>query len=498
VNEFTRLPRASHVNDGTSVPPDELPWPQHEGPVLKARRMHVEHDARPDVTALGGLALPLALLKRLRAADEIDDRVHVFKRHFPYHESDHVIAQALMLYAGGSCLEDMAMLQGDDAARKMLGAVRTPDPTTSGDFLRRFEDADALAGLRAANDEVQNRAWRMRSGKKKKRTLGVLHLDGHTKELYGLSKEGADFDYKSRWSYSVLLASLDDGECVAARLRPGNVRSSDGAAELLMTVLARLLAHFENVLVLADSDYDRKDIRDVCHAHGVWYAFVGRETSNRPEIAMSCENWRPFRTRAHRQRDARGEIKKRRGKRDRRRKRARARGYKDLDLERQHVSETAGPDGTRLIVRRQRLAVSTGKAGQRELWEEIRYRYVVTNLPPTWTVEDVIDETYRRCDQENVIEQLGSGIAMWRMPVAELAGNAAWLEIARLAWNLGRWVAMLALPAECARWEWKRLRRAFVDIAVQVVHQARQLRIRILGAYRFAAAFMRAHELLQT
>lgn len=92
--------------------------------------MHVEHDARPDVTALGGLALPWALLKRLRAADEIDERVHVFKRHFPYHESDHAIAQALMLYAGGSCLEDMAMLQGDDAVLKMLGAVRTPDPTS--------------------------------------------------------------------------------------------------------------------------------------------------------------------------------------------------------------------------------------------------------------------------------------------------------------------------------------------------------------------------------
>jgi hypothetical protein len=496
VNEFTRLPRASHVNDGTSVPPAEVAWPQHEGPVVRARRMHVEHDARPDVTALGGLALPLALLKRLRAADEIDGRVHVFKRHFPYHESDHVIAQALMLYAGGSCLEDMAMLQGDDAVLKMLGAVRTPDPTTSGDFLRRFDDTEALAGLRGANDELQVRAWRIRSGKKK-RPLGVLHLDGHTKQLYGLSKEGADFDYKARWSYSVLLASLDDGECVAARLRPGNVRSSDGAAELLITVLARLLAHFDDVLVLADSDYDRKDIREVCHAHGVWYAFVGRETINRPEIAMNCENWRPFRTRAHRQRDARGKIEKRRGKRDRRRARARARGYTDLELERQHLSETPGPDGTRLIVRRQRLAVSAGKESQRQLWEEIRYRYVVTNLPPKWSAEDVVDETYRRCDQENVIAQLGSGIAMWRMPVAEFAGNAAWLEIARLAWNLGRWVALLALPPECARWEWKRLRRAFVDIAVQVVHQARQLRIRILGAYRFAATFMRAHALLQ-
>lgn len=496
MNDFTRLPRASHVNHGTSVLPEDLPWPQREGPVLRARRMHLEHDTRPDVTALGGLALPLALLGRLGAAKEFDARVHVFKRHFPYHESDHVIAQALMLYAGGTCLEDMAMLQGDEAALKMMGAIRTPDPTTSGDFLRRFADGEALAGLRESGDVLQTRAWKKIAGKKK-RPLGVLHLDGHTKELYGLSKQGADFDYKSRWSYSVLLASLDNGECVAARLRGGNVRSSDGAAELLVTVLARMLASFDDVLVLADSDYDRRDIRDVCHAHGVWYAFVGRETANRPEIAAGCEDWRPFRTRAHRQREARGEVKARRRKRKRRRVRARARGYLDLALQRQFVSETSGPDGTRLVVRRQRLAVSEGKPGQRQLWEQIRYRYVVTNLPPEWSAEDVLDETYRRCDQENVIEQLGSGIAMWRTPVAEFAGNAAWLEIARLAWNLGRWVAAIALPPECGRWEWKRLRRAFVDIAAQIVHQSRQLRVRILGAYRFAAAFMRAHALLQ-
>jgi hypothetical protein len=67
--------------------------------------------------------------------------------------------------------------------------------------------------------------------------------------------------------------------------------------------------------------------------------------------------------------------------------------------------------------------------------------------------------TYERCDQENVIEQLGSGLAAWRMPVAEFDGNSAWLEIARLAWNLGKWIAQLALPDEVVRWEWKRFAR---------------------------------------
>jgi hypothetical protein len=139
VNKPTPLPRASHLNKGTSVAHEHLPWPDHAGTVLRHQKLHLEHDARPDVTNLGGLVFPLALLRRLKAAEVIDDRVEVFKIHLPYHESDHVLCQALMLYAGGTCLEDMALLQQDPAVLKMLGAERTPDPTTSGDFLRRFE-----------------------------------------------------------------------------------------------------------------------------------------------------------------------------------------------------------------------------------------------------------------------------------------------------------------------------------------------------------------------
>ncbi len=47
-------------------------------------------------------------------------------------------------------------------------------------------------------------------------------------------------------------------------------------------------------------------------------------------------------------------------------------------------------------------------------------------------------------------------IRLWRMPIAEFEGTAAWLEIGRLAWNLGKWTAQLAVPPEVVRWEWKR------------------------------------------
>ena len=44
--------RASHVNTGTSVPEDELPWPEDtEVPVTGLPKLHVEVDNRSDPNA---------------------------------------------------------------------------------------------------------------------------------------------------------------------------------------------------------------------------------------------------------------------------------------------------------------------------------------------------------------------------------------------------------------------------------------------------------------
>ena len=122
----------------------------------------------------------------------------------------------------------------------------------------------------------------------------------------------------------------------------------------------------------------------------------------------------------------------------------------------------------------------------------------MTNLPRSVSAQKVVDMTYVRRDQEKQIQQMGAGLAAWRMPVAEFDGNSAWLEIARLAWNLAKWLAQLALPDETVRWEWKRFRQAFVYVAAQVLRRGRQITVGPSASHRWHEALVAAHVCLQT
>jgi len=495
--------RASHVNAGTAVDPAELPWPTIPGRVMRHPKLHLEADPRGEMTCYGGLVLAQQCVRRFGIAPRLDAALHFFKRHAPYHEADHVLALSYTLYTDGTCLEDQAALQGSEAVRRLVGACRIPDPTTAGDFLRRFGAAD-VAALGGVIDAVQEEVWqrlpRRERRRRRKDGMALVDLDGHIKPLYGEQKEGADFSHDGRWSYQPLVISLGGtGECLRVVNRPGNVRSSEGAAGALGEVLPGVRRHFRHALVRGDTDFDRADVLQAAVDAGAYFAIGGRVYANRAALVERIPEaaWHPY-TPPQQRGAPRGP--RRQGRTPNvRAARVAARGYRTLRSVAQWVTELAfQPPGLtvpcRLIVRRIRVEE---RAGQAVLFEHYRYRLMLTNLPTTYPPRAVLDLGYQRCDQENVIEQLGSGIAGWRMPVAEFQGNAAWLQIARLAWNLGKWIAQLALPAEVVRWEWKRFRRHFVYVAAKVLRLGRRIVVRLDGAHRLLPDLLAAHARLQ-
>src|SRR4029077_8310812 len=107
-------------------------------PMMTASNIHYEIAERSRGIAVGGIGAIHALVRQIGLIDAIDRRLQLLKFHLPYHESDHVLALAYLPLCGGTCLQDLELLRHDEVVLDALGARRLPDPTTAGDFCRRF------------------------------------------------------------------------------------------------------------------------------------------------------------------------------------------------------------------------------------------------------------------------------------------------------------------------------------------------------------------------
>jgi hypothetical protein len=180
---------------------------------------------------LRGIGLIQRLVQELGLAAEIDQRLVLLKLHLPYHESDHVLNLAYNALCDGRCLEDLEQRRADEAYLNLLGAERIPDPTTAGDFCRRFSESD-LAQLHAAFDAVRRKVWARQPAAFF--AAARLDADGTLVGTASECKAGMDYSYQGVWGYHPLIVSLaNTGEVLRLINRAGNRPSHEGAAEQL-------------------------------------------------------------------------------------------------------------------------------------------------------------------------------------------------------------------------------------------------------------------------
>ena len=122
---------------------------------------------------------------------------------------------------GGVYLEDIELLRNNETYLDALGAESIPDPTTAGDFCRRFDSPYKIGLLHAAIDEARLNVWKRQPDSFFDEA--ILDMDGHVLETTGSCKEGMDISYNGKWGYHALLVSLaNTQEVLSIFNRPGN------------------------------------------------------------------------------------------------------------------------------------------------------------------------------------------------------------------------------------------------------------------------------------
>lgn len=413
-------------------------------PVFSARNIHYQIADRALGMGCGGIGAVHQVARQTGLIDAIDEHLHVLKVHLPYHESDHVLNIAYNVLAGGRCLDHLELLRSDEGYLDALGASRIPDPTTAGDFCRRFENEQQILTLMETINEVRLKVWKQQEPEFF--AQAILDADGTIAPTTGQCKQGMNISYDGQWGYHPLVVSLaNTREPLYLLNRPGNRPSHEGADEYLdkaVTLCRR--AGFKHILLRGDTDFMQTWKLDEWDQAGdltfIFGADARKEMIARAE-ALAEELWRRL------QRPARHEVQTEpRAKPDNIKEQVVIeKQFKNFVLQWEDVAEFQHkPDlcdkRYRMIALRKKISV---EQGQEKLFEEYRYFFYITNDLAS-SAEQIVYLANDRCDQENLIAQLkDTGTGSMRNPLDNLHSNWAYMVMSSLAWTLKAWCGLL-------------------------------------------------------
>ncbi len=472
-------------------------WEDQPRPMLKASNIDYEMAERAQGMNCGGIGAIHLMVQRLGLVEDLDRNLELLKVHLPYHESDHVLNIAYNIVAGGERLEDIELRRQNEVFLNGLGAERIPDPTTAGDFTRRFSPGDITA-LQECLNRARLKVWKVQPEGFLKEAF--IDVDGTIAGTCGECKQGIGLSYKGIWGYAPLLVTLANTKEVLYLVnRPGNSASHSGSVEWIDRAVALVMKVAGSVTIRGDTDFTNTAHLDGWDQQGLKF-ILGIDAHEKlvkiaDELAPSA--W----TRLER-------LPKYEILTEPRRKAFRykeqiviEKAFENKVLVAEDVAEIEYQpvkcrQKYRVVIVRKNISV---KKGEKALFDEIRYFFYITNRRDK--AAKIVGLANGRCDQENVIEQLKNGVSAMRMPVDDLLSNWAYMVMTALAWNLKAWYGLLTANRErgleLVKMEFRRFLQAIILLPCQIVRTARRVIYRILGYNSWLKDFFATWERLQ-
>lgn len=477
-------------------------------PVISTQSRMYDLSERSQGTSHGGVPLMLRLAEEVGLVQAINQNVNLLKLHLPYRESDHVLNFAINAWCHGQRLEDMELRRNDEAFLEAIGAETIPDPTTAGDFCRRFDNEASIRAVHDAVDVARLNVWKRQPDSFFDEA--IIEMDGMMVVTTGSCKQGMDINYKKEWGYHPLVVTLaNTKEVLSIVNRPGNRPSHEGSpAEADRAIALCRRGGFRKIRLRGDTDFSLTENFDRWDGEGVVFEF-GYDASPTMKLHAEClenRDWQKL------SRPARYEVQTtpRQRPADVKREVVRQRDYLHLELKSEQVAEfkyrpTACRKTYRVVVVRKNIS---NEIGDLVLFDDVRYFFYITN---DWDkpAEEVVFSCNDRCDQENLLAQLAGGVRSLSAPVDNLYSNWAYMVMTSLAWTMKSWAALL-LPVS-KRWEAKHTQErqallkmefrtflnSFISVPCQIVRQARQVVLRVLSYTPYIPSFFRLCDVLR-
>lgn len=289
-------------------------------------------------------------------------------------------------------------------------------------------DEANLAGLATMNRELIGRAEAIGS-----RQRVVLDMDSTEIPVHGQQEGSAYNGHFESTCYHPLLLFNREGDCLAAKLRPGNVHSADGWEEMLLPEIERQQKLGKEVVIRADAAFAKPEVYEKSEDRGVKYAIrIPANDSLQRDIAELLT--RPVGRPSHR----------------------------PLVRYKSFLYQAESWNKARRIV-----AKVEHHAG--ELFP--RVGFIVTNLE---TDSRAVVRFYnKRGTAEQWIKEGKQAVKMTRLSCHRFRSNQVRLSLSVIAYNLGNLCRRLVLPRRIEKWSLTSLQQRLVKTGGRLIKHAR-------------------------
>jgi len=434
-----------------------IPKKLKDGIPLKVRPGHtirLEVTDEP-LTVHTGLSLFYAMAEAVEVPRILDQRVHVKERERGYPESEHILALAANAFIGGDYLDDLEALREDIAIQKAIGRKEIPDPTTAGDFCRRFTLGHILQ-MNQAFAEIQAQVYQRR----KEITAWTIDADAKVHEVFGAKKEGAEKSYNGIYSLQPMYAFVHETEeMLHSELRTGNTHPGAKAVAFLRRMRRKIPATIREIYLRSDSAFYNKEVVEFCEEKGWQFSITADQTSplmcRVEDLADSA--WKP---------DP---------------------GDPSLTYAEVWYQPVNWPKAFRFLVRREKKE----KRAQEVLFAPLAYSYYVVVTNRAGEAQLLMEAHDGRGAMERRIGQFTNEF-LSHLPLGGFMANWVYLLCAQLAYNLSYWLRDLVLPPFYRKKHIKRIRRCVGLVAAKVMHGGHQIRLKVSVLHRWWRDFVYA------
>jgi hypothetical protein len=434
----------------------KIPKELREGIPLKTGRNHTVRLEVTDeaLTVHTGLSLFYAMAESLEIPRMLDEDVKVKRRESGYPESEHILALAANAFVGGDYLEDLEALREDVAIQRVIGRKDLPDPTTAGDFCRRFTLGHLLQ-LNRAYGKIQKRVYEQRP----EITHWTVDVDAKVHEVYGEKKQGAAKSYNGVYSLQPMYGFVHEtDEMIHCELRSGNTHPGAGGTGFLRRLKRKIPASVKTVHLRSDSALYARKVVEFCEEEKWSFTITADQTG---PLMKQIEGLRESAWKRDPKEDSLSYAEV---------------SYRPVQWARAY----------RYLVRRDK---KSPKSGQSTLFETMSYSYYVIVTNRQEEIQEILELHDKRGMSERRIAEFSNEF-LFHLPMEGFMSNWIYLLCAQLAYNLSLWIRDLVLPPFYRKKHIKRIRRTIGLIASKVTHGGHQVRLKISVLHRWWRDFV--------